>query len=124
MSVTQQCCVVTEHTCDVCGIRTLCGYEPNWGSSSDCPYICSSAGSHKHRSYALQAKSPIVEELQDHMMGFQQHRGQIAAENSAGNDREEMAPAEAAVQAALGVLSRCVETCYHPQLLFKSISLA
>lgn len=54
----------------------------------------------------LQAKSPIVEELQDHMMGLQQHRGQIAAENSAGNDREEMAPAEAAVQAALGVLSR------------------
>ena len=55
----------------------------------------------------LQAKSPIVEELQDHMMGLQQHRGQVAAENSAGNDREEMAPAEAAVQAALGVLSRC-----------------
>ena len=54
----------------------------------------------------LQAKSPIVEELQDHMMGLQQHRGQVAAENSAGNDREEMAPAEAAVQAALGVLSR------------------
>ena len=55
----------------------------------------------------LQAKSPIVEELQDHMMGLQQHRGQVAAENSAGNDREEMAPAEAAVQAAMGVLSRC-----------------
>lgn len=54
----------------------------------------------------MQAKSPIVEELQDHMMGLQQHRGQTATENSAGNDREEMAPAEAAVQAALGVLSR------------------
>ncbi|DBA84128.1 TPA: hypothetical protein ACH3X1_006604 [Trebouxia sp. C0004] len=54
----------------------------------------------------LQAKSPIVEELQDHVMGLQQHRGQTAAENSAGNDREEMAPAEAAVQAALDVLSR------------------
>ena len=39
-------------------------------------------------------------------MGLQQHRGQTAAENSAGNDHEEMAPAEAAVQAALGVLSR------------------
>ncbi len=65
-----------------------------------------------------------MEELQDHMMGLQQHRGQIAAENSAGNDREEMAPAEAAVQAALGVLSRYVRTCYHPQLLFKSISFA
>ena len=54
----------------------------------------------------LQAKSPIVEELQDHMTGLQQHRGQVAADHSTGNDREEMAPAEAAVQAALGVLSR------------------
>jgi len=35
-----------------------------------------------------------------------------------------MAPAEAAVQAALGVLSRYEHTCYHPQLLFKSISFA
>ncbi len=58
------------------------------------------------------------------MMGLQQHRGQIAAENSAGNDREEMAPAEAAVQAALGVLSRYVDTCYNPQSLFKLISFA
>ncbi len=57
-------------------------------------------------------------------MGLQQHRGQIAAENSAGNDREEMAPAEAAVQAALGVLSRYVDTCYNPQSLFKLISFA
>lgn len=54
----------------------------------------------------LQAKSPIVEELQDHMTGLQQHRGQVAIDNSRGNDLEEMAPAEAAVQAALGVLSR------------------
>ena len=54
----------------------------------------------------LQAKSPIVEELQDHMTGLQQHRGEVAAESSSGNDVEEMAPAEAAVQAALGVLSR------------------
>ncbi|KAL3131084.1 hypothetical protein ABBQ38_000395 [Trebouxia sp. C0009 RCD-2024] len=54
----------------------------------------------------LQAKSPIVEELQDHMTGLQRHRGQVASDNSTGNDREEMAPAEAAVQAALGVLSR------------------
>ncbi len=65
-----------------------------------------------------------MEELQDHMIGLQQHRGQIAAENSAGNDREEMAPAEAAVQAALGVLSRCVDTCCYLQLLFGSVSLA
>lgn len=54
----------------------------------------------------LQAKSPIVEELQDHMTGLQQHRGQVASDNGRGNDLEEMAPAEAAVQAALGVLSR------------------
>ena len=54
----------------------------------------------------LQAKSPIVEELQDHMTGLQQHRGHVASDNGRGNDLEEMAPAEAAVQAALGVLSR------------------
>ena len=54
----------------------------------------------------MQAKSPIVEELQDHMIGLQQHRGQVAAEASSSNDQQEMAPAEAAVQAALGVLSR------------------
>jgi len=88
------------------------------GWKLSCPCIRFSAGSHEQRSFVLQAKSPIVEELQEHMMGLQQHRGQIAAENSAGNDREEMAPAEAAVQAALGVLSRYVDTCYHPQLLF------
>lgn len=58
----------------------------------------------------LQAKSPIVEELQDHMTGLQQHRGQVAVDNSRGNDLEEMAPAEAAVQAALGVLSRYTAT--------------
>ena len=59
----------------------------------------------------LQAKSPIVEELQDHMTGLQQHRGQVAVDNSRGNDLEEMAPAEAAVQAALSVLSRYTATC-------------
>ncbi|KAL3139132.1 hypothetical protein ABBQ32_005919 [Trebouxia sp. C0010 RCD-2024] len=58
----------------------------------------------------LQAKSPIVEELQEHMTGLQQHRGQVASDNSTGHDREEMAPAEAAVQAALGVLSRSTPT--------------
>ena len=47
-----------------------------------------------------------MEELQDHMTGLQQHRGQVTAETSSGNDVEELAPAEAAVQAALGVLSR------------------
>ena len=62
----------------------------------------------------LQAKSPIVEELQDHMTGLQQHRGQVAAETSAGNDVEEMAPAEAAVQAALGVLSRYMACLVRP----------
>ena len=98
--------------------------ETNLTFQVDCPCVCFSAQSHKHRSFGLQAKSPIVEELQDHMMGLQQHRGRIAAENSAGNDREEMAPAEAAVQAALGVLSRYAHTCYYLQLLFKSISLA
>lgn len=60
----------------------------------------------------LQAKSPIVEELQDHMTGLQRHRGQVASDNSTGNDREEMAPAEAAVQAALGVLSRYTPTLH------------
>ena len=116
--------MVTEHTRDVCDMAVLCGDLTKNANPSDCPCICFSAGSHYQRTFGLQAKSPIVEELQDHMMGLQQHRGQTAAENSAGNEREEMAPAEAAVQAALGVLSRYVDTCYHPQLLFKSISLA
>lgn len=44
------------------------------------------------------------------MTGLQQHRGQVATDNSTGNDLEEMAPAEAAVQAALGVLSRYTAT--------------
>ena len=54
----------------------------------------------------MQAKSPIVEELQDHMLRLQQHRGQVATETSASSDQQEMAPAEAAAQASLGVLSR------------------
>lgn len=48
------------------------------------------------------------------MTGLQQHRGQVAAETSAGNDVEEMAPAEAAVQAALGVLSRYMACLVRP----------
>lgn len=61
---------------------------------------------HTTQDLVLQAKSPIIEELQDHMTGLQQHRSQVASNNSTGNDLEELAPAEAAVQAALGVLSR------------------
>ena len=82
-------CMVTKHClCSPCRCSVLRCLERN------------------SNALLLQAKSPIVEELQDHMTGLQQHRGQVATDNSKGNDLEEMAPAEAAVQAALGVLSR------------------
>eukprot|EP00891_Asterochloris_glomerata_P000170 jgi/Astpho2/170/Aster-x0896 len=54
----------------------------------------------------LQAKSPIVEELQDHLLKVQQDRADAAVDRTAADDREELAPAEAGMQAALGVLSR------------------
>ena len=54
----------------------------------------------------LQAKSPIVEELQDHLLKVQQDRADAAVDRAAADDREELAPAEAGMQAALGVLSR------------------
>lgn len=72
--------------------------------------LCTNVCKTSNVGLLLQAKSPIVEELQDHMTGLQQHRGQVAVDNSRGNDLEEMAPAEAAVQAALSVLSRYTAT--------------
>lgn len=59
-----------------------------------------------HPFYLLQSKSPIVEELEDHMLGLQSHRATVAAETSSRNDLEEWPIAQKTVEAANGVLSR------------------
>ena len=55
---------------------------------------------------SMQSKSPIIEELEDHMLSLQSHRAQVAAQSSSRNDLEEWPVAQKAVEAAHGVLSR------------------
>lgn len=56
--------------------------------------------------HVMQSKSPIVEELEEHMLGLQSHRASVAADSSSRNDLEEWPIAQKAVEAANGVLSR------------------
>lgn len=54
----------------------------------------------------LQAKSAIVEELEEHVMGAGEQRAAAQAQRSTADEAAELDPASAAVSAALGVLSR------------------
>eukprot|EP00887_Chlorella_sp_A99_P007831 scaffold20.g7831.t1 len=54
----------------------------------------------------LADKSPLVEELEEQQQAMQQERAERQHERARGDDEEAFAPAEAAVSAVLGVLSR------------------
>lgn len=54
----------------------------------------------------LQAKAPIVEELEEHLMKLGQHRAESYASRVAANDVDETEIASAAISAAMGVLAR------------------
>ncbi|GAB4819481.1 hypothetical protein N2152v2_006527 [Parachlorella kessleri] len=56
--------------------------------------------------YMLQDKSPLVEELEDQLLQLYKERSDAFQERRRLDDQESQQPAEAAVSAALGVLSR------------------
>ncbi|KAK9815407.1 hypothetical protein WJX72_003173 [[Myrmecia] bisecta] len=54
----------------------------------------------------LQNKSPIVEELEEHLLSVSEQRASAYASRIASEEADELGPASAAVAAALGVVSR------------------
>ena len=59
-----------------------------------------------HSFCTIQHKSPIVEELEDRLRALGEHRARAAAQRAEADNEEEERPANAAVKAAMGVISR------------------
>ena len=66
----------------------------------------------------VQAKSAIVEELEEHLMAAGEARAAARAQRSATDEAAELDPASAAVSAALNVLSRGGDASGRPSKLF------